>query len=271
MDEILMRYGLSPSEVITSIWPMPSWLLPVTPGSNQSPTAGAWNYIFQREPDRLLSALPDVEFLAALEAGVTANPNPSRRLEWFSYIDRVLAINRLPYRVSLEAFRFEWVGDDFTHTHSIEPVLAALRDPRLQGADNELREALHKRASGANKDLEDAIDEAAKAVESTLRALYNAHWLQPPKRRQLRPLFDGLVKAAVLPGYVDHLISAPAGPRNNMASHGQGETVRTIPVELADASIAAAATAITFLSHFLPAAPGSEEPSAPSANPVEEF
>jgi hypothetical protein len=48
------------------------------------------------------------------------------------------------------------------------------------------------------------------------------------------------------------LIAAASGPRNNMASHGQGATVREVPEELADASIAAAATAITLLAHYLP-------------------
>ena len=54
-------------------------------------------------------------------------------------------------------------------------------------------------------------------------------------------LFNTLVAAKGLPGYVDQLIAAPAGPRNHMASHGQGATVRAVPGELADASIGAAA------------------------------
>jgi hypothetical protein len=56
----------------------------------------------------------------------------------------------------------------------------------------------------------------------------------------------------MLPRYVTNLVTAAAGPRNGMAAHGQGATVRHVPAELADASIAAAAMAITFLAHYLP-------------------
>ena len=65
-------------------------------------------------------------------------------------------------------------------------------------------------------------------------------------------MFKSLKDAHVLPQYVSNLVTAPAGPRNKMASHGQGATVRVVREELADASIASAATAITFLAHYLP-------------------
>ena len=62
-------------------------------------------------------------------------------------------------------------------------------------------------------------------------------------------LFISLQKAQILPPYVTNLVTAAAGPRN---SHGQGAAVRGVPEELADASITAAATAITLLAHYLP-------------------
>ena len=77
--------------------------------------------------------------------------------------------------------------------------------------------------------------------------------MRRPPHEQVTPLFNSLVgRRQVLPGYVDKLVAAASGPRNHMASHGQGATVREVPEELADASIAAAATAITFLAHYLP-------------------
>jgi hypothetical protein len=57
---------------------------------------------------------------------------------------------------------------------------------------------------------------------------------------------------AVLPGYLDHLVLAVGGPRNHMAGHGPGAEIRTVPDGLAEASIAAAATAITILAKRLP-------------------
>jgi hypothetical protein len=64
-------------------------------------------------------------------------------------------------------------------------------------------------------------------------------------------------EARVLPPYVMNLVTAAAGPRNSMASHGQDGTVREVREELADASIVAAATAITLLA-ALPAMTGVE-------------
>jgi hypothetical protein len=146
----------------------------------------------------------------------------------------------------------DWVGDPAQRALTVEPALLALTDSRLGGPRGEFEESLRKRRLGAAKDLEDAIDEAAKAVESTLQVLHDEHGVTPPRSQQVTPLFNSLVTANKLPGYVDKLIAAASGPRNNMASHGQGATVREVPEELADASIAAAATAITFLAHYLP-------------------
>ncbi len=88
-------------------------------------------------------------------------------------------------------------------------------------------------------------------MESVLKVLHDEHKLAPPRNQQLTQLFNSLVSANVLPGYDDKLVAGAAGPRNNMASHGQGGTVREVPEELAEASIAAAATAITFLANYL--------------------
>ncbi len=91
-----------------------------------------------------------------------------------------------------------------------------------------------------------------KSVESVLQILHDLHGVAPPHNQQITSLFESLAAAKKLPGYLNHLVTAAAGPRNHMASHGQGAIVRQVPEELADASIAAAATAVTLLAHYLP-------------------
>jgi HEPN domain-containing protein len=172
--------------------------------------------------------------------------------ELFEYADQCLRDHGAPYRRIRNGFHFEWVGDPAQHAQTVQPALLALADPRLRGAQAEFEEALAKRRRGAPKDLEDAVDEAAKSVESILKILHREHTIKPPATQQITQLFNSLVAAQILPGYIDKLIAAPAGPRNHMASHGQGSAVREVPAELADASIAAAATAITLLAHYLP-------------------
>ena len=161
------------------------------------------------------------------------------------------APTKRPYRATGNDWDFEWTGDPQQHELTVQPALVVLTDRRLAGARAEFEEALCKRREGTPKDLEDAVDEAAKSVESILKVLHDERSVTRPRSQQVTPLFNSLVTANAIPSYVDKLIAAASGPRNNMASHGQGATVREVPEELADASIAAAATAITFLARYL--------------------
>jgi HEPN domain-containing protein len=122
------------------------------------------------------------------------------------------------------------------------------------GPRDDFERALRKRRTGATKDLEDAIIAAAKAVESVLKVLYDEHGVKKPAKHELAGLFNGLARpeVAVLTGYVQQLVLAVGEPRNHMAGHGPGSDVRDVPEDLADASIAAAATAISYLAHQLP-------------------
>lgn len=203
----------------------------------------------------ILYSLPDTEFLTVLEHAVeVAYRDGHTTIDDEALMvaaDGALQAHGVPYRRSRSG-QFEWVGDPEQHALTVEPALRALADQRLAGPQAEFEEACRKRRQGTPKALEDAVDEAAKAVESTLQVLHDEHGLPRPGKRQITPLFNSLVTANLLPGYVDKLVAGAAGPRNNMASHGQGGTVREVPEELAEASIAAAAVAITFLAHYLP-------------------
>jgi hypothetical protein len=217
-----------------------------TPGVSSNPGAGF-----------VLLELPETEFLTAIEHAIDAQKRYDRAegatIEgFFRYADTALGAHGVPYRRVANDWRFEWIGDPKQHELTVEPGLLALADPRLAGPRAEFEEALRKRRAGTPKDLEDAVDEAAKSVESILKVLHDELGAMRPRNEQISSLFGTLVSAEVLPGYVDKLVAAAAGPRNQMASHGQGATVREVPEELAEASIAAAATAITLLAHYLP-------------------
>jgi len=205
----------------------------------------------------ILLELPDAEFLTVLEHAVGDSPPPyvsnSTAADLLCFADDALQAHGCPFRLDHGDWpHFDWIGDPAHHELVVAPAVRALADGRLVGALAEFEEALRKRRRGAPKDLEDAVDEAAKSVESILKVLHDERGVAHPRNEQISSLFGTLVTANVLPGYVDKLVAAAAGPRNHMASHGQGSTVREVPEELADASIAAAATAITFLAHYLP-------------------
>ena len=249
LSDVEERYQLKPRELGKRIDTCAEhWVSTVLPTAE---------HVLERHGHELvLLALPETEFLSVLEHVADDTPGDSVRAVGaevlFEHADRVLRAHGVPYRRITDTFRFEWVGDPLQHELTVQPALLALADPRLAGAHGEFEEALRKRRGGTPKDLEDAIDEAAKSVESILQILHHELGVTPPRSQQVTPLFNSLVTANKLPGYVDKLIAAASGPRNNMASHGQGATVREVPEELAEASIAAAATAITLLAHYLP-------------------
>jgi hypothetical protein len=86
--------------------------------------------------------------------------------ELFMYADRTLRAHGVPYRRAAKAFRFEWVGDPAQHALIVRPALLALADRRLAGVRAEFEEALAKRPLGVPRDLENAVDEAAKSVRA---------------------------------------------------------------------------------------------------------
>jgi HEPN domain-containing protein len=208
----------------------------------------------------ILLELPDAEFLMVLEHAVGDSPpayvESTMAAGLLVSADNALGASGCAYRLQHGNWpHFTWIGDAKQHALTIEPALLALADARLQGGPrDDFERALRKRRAGATKDLEDAIIAAAKAVESVLKVLYDEHGVKKPAKHELAGLFNDLARpeVAVLPGYVQQLVLAVGGRRNHMAGHGPGSDVRDVPEDLADASIAAAATAITYLAHQLP-------------------
>lgn len=211
-----------------------------------------------RAAPAILLELPETEFLTVVEHAIRLSYlsdrlHPQDVSDLFQYVDGALRAHGTPYRGTQDGqWRFEWIGDPKQHELTVQPALLALADQRLVGARAEFEEALHKRRGGTPKELEDAVDEAAKSVESILKVLHDEHGVSRSGTEPVLALFVSLKNAGVLPGYMTNLVTAAAGPRNHMASHGQGGTIREVPDELAEASIAAAATTITFLAHYLP-------------------
>lgn len=250
VDDVEERYGLEPKSLLSD--PASQLRLERSPPGEFVLSRSVRSEAYA---EAVLYALPDTEFLAVIEHAV-AGGAPSYVTgseDLAEAAGEILAAHGCAFRCEPANWpRFVWVGDPKHHELAVEPALRALADTRPAGARAEFEEGLHKRRLGAPKDLEDAVDEAAKSVESILKVLHDERGVTPPRSQQVTPLFNSLVVANVIPGYVDKLIAAASGPRNNMASHGQGGTVREVPEELAEASIAAAAAAITFLAHYLP-------------------
>lgn len=209
-----------------------------------------------------LHAMPDSDFAVALEAAsqlaVEGMAISDMGMPGWDYIGTVLehvndVLERrgVPYRMDRD-LNCESVGDQAVHELAIEPALGALVDPRLAGARAEFEDAVAKLRRAGPRDLEDAIEESRKAVESTMKVLLAAHGVQVSPKLTTKPLHDALVDAGIVERQTDNLVTASARMANVGASHGSGATVRAVPADLAGAAVAAAGVAVTLLAARLP-------------------
>jgi hypothetical protein len=124
-----------------------------------------------------LELLPDPEFLTAYQhAAVAADRSEywgsGRGPQMRQHADKVFERYGLPYKFVGD--EITWVGDPVVRSEVIEPVLKALGDPRISGAQDEFLQAQAALRSGTPDKLRDATHEAGNSVEAVLLALIQA-------------------------------------------------------------------------------------------------
>jgi hypothetical protein len=198
---------------------------------------------------------PDAEFIKGLECAIEpvgrvhAEPGTARGYEaaqeMCAHLDTLFAKRAVPYR--FDDITISWAGDRGQHQLVVEPALQVLADSRLGGARNEFEAALGHLRVGTQKELEDAIEEAAKSVESALKVLAAETSTITAGNATVARLFDALKAAGHLPDYSDNLVQAAARIRNKAGGHGAGGQPRQIAQDIAIAAVNAAATAIVLI------------------------
>jgi hypothetical protein len=193
-----------------------------------------------------LLALPEALFLDAVEYGVRhIGSYPGRS----PHVDEINALfKRRGIYFELDVWQgASWVGDPGAYGATVEPALAALVDPRLNGVRAEFEVALRHLRHGTHKDLEDAIEESGKSVESAMKVLLDEKSVRRTGKETAHPLFELLRDAGVIEVEADNSVLGAARIRNQWGGHGAGATPRTPPGDLAELAVRAAATAIVFL------------------------
>jgi hypothetical protein len=218
------------------------------------------NVMAQNLPRYALIAGPDAEFLKGIdyamdiisnvysEQGVMSPFHAGEEVR--GYIEELFANRAVPYRY--EDYQLVWAGDRGAHEAVIQPALQALADARLAGARNEFDAALGHLLAGAQKDREDAIEEAAKSVESAMKVLIAEKALTVAATATATPLYNALKDGGALPAYTDNVVLAAARIRNKMGGHGAGAQPRQIDLDIATAAVNAAAAALVLLGGRLP-------------------
>lgn len=122
----------------------------------------------------------------------------------------------------------------YLHEHAVLPALTLLQDARFAGAEQEFRRAHHHYCDGRNKE---AIVEAAKAFESTMKAISKERGIAIAGHENAKQLIDLMLKNDVIPQYLQSefaglrqvLESGLPTVRNKTSGHGQGPQPVEVP------------------------------------------
>lgn len=242
-------------------------LVSAVPRAQAATPQSVANVELSQRPYLWFRAMPDADFVVALECALAlarnhlalhdlGMPPTDIRGHLVEHVNGLFARRAVPYRVDYESFRVVADDDAGPVEVALRPALAALEDARLLSARSEFEDALAKSRSVRPKDLEDAVEESRKAVESAMKVVLQARGVTLSGKETTWPLHNALVANGVLPQHTDQIITAAARLANADASHGAGTEVRDVRPYIARAAVAAAANAITLLAARLPAAAG---------------
>jgi hypothetical protein len=206
-----------------------------------------------------LRTVPTPLFLDALEYAldlVARIPSREDEIGGFvavaaAHLNGVFEKRGIQYRFT-DYGKAEWHGDPGTYHQVIAPALAALDDPRLAGCRTEFEDALTKLRRRTSKDLEDAVEESAKAVESAMEVVLDESGVPLPKPKTAEPLWTALRDAGLVPTPTKDAIMAASRLRNPLGGHGTGSQPRQLPDGVPELAVQSAASAITYLARHLP-------------------
>lgn len=161
----------------------------------------------------------------------------------------------LGYRFSVEAHQLIRSDSQFMQQEVVEPAWRLLHELAFAGPAEEFAHAHRCFRRGGPKDLEDAITNAAKAVESTAKAICaERRWKHDPGAplvKLLKALWDhGLVPPRLdsfFAGLRTALESGLPPIRNSQGGHGQGAKTRDIDDHVVELALNLSASTIVFL------------------------
>ena len=169
------------------------------------------------------------------------------------------AIEELNIRFRQAGFGYQFecgqivqIDSQLLHSEVVKPALVLLADPRFEGAQQEFLSAhAHYRAG----EHEDAIIDANRAFESTMKAICDIMEWEYPKGARASDLVKNIRRNGLLPDYLDQsfdqllatLQSGLPKVRNEAGGHGQGRIPRETPGYVAGYALHLAAANIVLL------------------------
>ncbi len=183
----------------------------------------------------------------------------AERMESQAHQDPDDAIQELNARLLEHRVGYQWVSgqivridNEMVHKTIILPALRLLSDPSFAGANEEFLSANEHLREGRGKE---AITEAAKAFESTMKTICDLRrWPYLPTDTA-QTLIDILLANSLVPEYLQSqftslrslLESGVPTVRNKASAHGQGSAPVLLPEHLASYALAVAAANIVLV------------------------
>lgn len=166
---------------------------------------------------------------------------------------------RIGYEFNTDANMLIKKSDEAVYKLSIEPAFHLLSDLKFKESIDNFAKAFSDYQSGTTKDLENAITNALKALESTIKNICKLKGYEFNEEKPLKDQVAVLKNKKFLPekysNYFDKitdLIIAVAAPRNKTAGHGQSdEAADTVDEKLVEFVLAQVASVIVFLTKNL--------------------
>ena len=169
------------------------------------------------------------------------------------------AIEELNYRFKEHSIGYQYVSgkiiavdSQYIHTEAVRPAISLLQEAGFDGASEEFLKAHEHYRKGRNKE---AIFEALKAFESTMKSICSFMKWEVPENATAKPLIDvcfsnGLIPKALSSHFNSLRTTLESGlptASNRLARHGQGQKRVIVPDYVAAYALHLAATNIVFL------------------------
>ena len=173
------------------------------------------------------------------------------------------AIQELNFRFKQHGLGYEFSNgnlvkktNELIHQEIIKPALKLLHNKRFKGSEDEFLKAFEDYKNGNNKD---ALMNAQRAFESTLKCICKEKKIKFKDEETSRPLIKHLIEEGFIPTYQDNymnnleqiLCSGLPTVRKKEAGHGQGVEIRKVDNTLVEYAINMSATNIVYLVSLL--------------------
>jgi len=201
----------------------------------------------------LMLAMPDGDFLELLERGMAAANTFGDLPNWWTVegVNDICKGRGIPFQHN--GVRFTWTGEPEVEHEATTPAASFLTDSRLEGARSEFETARAELTKNTETSRKQSVAEACNAVESAMKVLAAEGDVPLDDKRQgASTLFQALADANVVDRNVENVVTGAARVGNRLGRHGAGATPHTVSEEVASATVAAAAVAITYLAKHLP-------------------